>query len=86
MKTPLLDFIKSHTQLKESSIVNTIKLLDEGATIPFRHNRGAAIDLNTGEDVNMGTKYDYFSIKAHPTNKNLDSEILKNRRNRQKVG
>ena len=49
-----------------------------------RHNRGAAIDLslidlNTGEDVNMGTKYDDFSKRAHPTNKNLDSEILKNR-------
>lgn len=27
----------------------------------------------------MGTEYDDFSIKATTTNKNLDSEILKNR-------
>lgn len=79
LKNPLPDFIKSHTQLSKNSIVKTIKLLDEGATIPFRHNRGVAIDLNTGEDENMGTEYDDFSIKAHTTNKNLDSEILKNR-------
>lgn len=49
-----------------------------------RHNRGAAIDLTiidleTGQDVDMGTEYDDFSKKAHPTNKNLSSEVLKNR-------
>ncbi len=79
LKNPLLDFIKSHTQLSENSIVKTIKLLDEGATIPFRHNQDPVIDLNTGEGENMGTEYDDFSIKANTTNKNLDSEILKNR-------
>ena len=35
MEKPILDFVKSRTQLGEKSIINTIKLLDEGATIPF---------------------------------------------------
>lgn len=35
MEKPILDFITSRTKLGERSITNTIKLLDEGATIPF---------------------------------------------------
>lgn len=35
MEKHILDFVKSKTRLGEKSITNTIKLLDEGATIPF---------------------------------------------------
>jgi len=49
-----------------------------------RHNRGAAIDLTlidlkTGKDVDMGTEYDDFTVKAHPTNESLSPDILRNR-------
>ena len=59
MKTPLLDFIKSHTQLKESSIVNTIKLLDEGATIPFisRYRKEMTGSLDEVQVANIDTVY-----------------------------
>ena len=35
LENPILDFIRSHTKLGERSVLNTMKLLDEGATIPF---------------------------------------------------
>ncbi len=48
------------------------------------HNRGLAIDvtlidLNTGEELNMGTGYDNFSDTAHQTFTNLPTDVLQNR-------
>lgn len=50
-----------------------------------RHNRGAAIDLTlvnlkTGKQLNMGTPYDDFTKKAHPTYTKLPKEVLTNRK------
>jgi D-alanyl-D-alanine dipeptidase len=49
-----------------------------------RHNRGAAvdltlIDLNTKKEINMPTRFDDFSEKAHPDYMNFSDEVLKNR-------
>lgn len=48
------------------------------------HNRGAAIDLTlvklSGEDVDMGTDYDYFGTPAHIDHTDLPEEILASRR------
>jgi len=59
LKTPLLNFIKSHTQLGESSIVNTVKLLDEGATIPFisRYRKEMTGSLDEVKVANIETAY-----------------------------
>lgn len=48
------------------------------------HNKGIAIDLtlidlNTGKELNMPTKFDDFSEKAHHGFKDIDAEQLKNR-------
>lgn len=48
------------------------------------HNRGIAIDLTlidlmTGKELNMPTKFDDFSEKAHHGYQNLDAEQIKNR-------
>ena len=48
------------------------------------HNRGIAVDLtiinlNTGEELNMGTGFDNFTDTAHQTFTNLPKEILQNR-------
>ncbi len=49
-----------------------------------RHNRGAAVDVtlvdSLGRQLNMGTKYDSFTLKAHPTYKNLPEQVLLNRK------
>ncbi len=50
-----------------------------------RHNRGAAvdislIDLTTGEELEMPTVFDDFTIKAHPDFMDLSKEALQNRR------
>ncbi len=49
-----------------------------------RHNRGAAVDItlidSTGKELDMGTGYDNFTVKAHPGYKNLPVQVLKNRR------
>ena len=50
-----------------------------------RHNRGAAvdislIDLTTGEELEMPTVFDDFTIKAHPDFMNLSKKALQNRR------
>lgn len=48
------------------------------------HNRGAAIDLTlrtvNGEDIDMGTAYDFFGRAAHIDNLNLPNEVLENRK------
>jgi len=48
------------------------------------HNRGAAIDLTlktlNGEDIDMGTSYDFFGRAAHIDNFNLPKEIVANRK------
>ena len=58
-------------------------LLEEGYLVyRSRHNAGGAIDLNfytlqTGELMDMGTKWDHFSEASHVHN--AEGEILKNR-------
>lgn len=48
-----------------------------------RHNRGAAVDItlidSTGIELNMGTDFDNFTIKAHPNYKLLPDNIKANR-------
>ncbi|MEM6396513.1 MAG: M15 family metallopeptidase [Bacteroidota bacterium] len=48
------------------------------------HGRGAAVDLTlvdleTGEELDMGTDYDFFGPAAHSAATNLPAEVLKNR-------
>lgn len=48
-----------------------------------KHNKGAAVDLTlvdaSGEELDMGTPYDFFGKEAHHTYTNLPKEVLKNR-------
>ncbi|WP_154656988.1 M15 family metallopeptidase [Hugenholtzia roseola] len=49
------------------------------------HNKGCAIDLTlilreTGEELDMGTPYDFFGKKAHHTYLDFPAEVLANRR------
>ncbi|MEM8583876.1 MAG: D-alanyl-D-alanine dipeptidase [Bacteroidota bacterium] len=48
------------------------------------HSRGAAVDLTlvdlqTQEELDMGTDYDFFGPTAHSAASNLPAEVLKNR-------
>jgi len=47
------------------------------------HNRGVAIDLTlidaSGNELNMGTEFDYFGKEAAPTYPNLPADVLQNR-------
>ncbi|MGB3799326.1 MAG: M15 family metallopeptidase [Lewinella sp.] len=48
------------------------------------HSRGAATDLTmvelaTGEELDMGTPYDYFGVEAYTTTTDLPDTILANR-------
>jgi D-alanyl-D-alanine dipeptidase len=49
------------------------------------HSRGAAADLtivklDTGEELDMGTTYDFFGEAAYTTTTNLPAEVLANRK------
>lgn len=49
------------------------------------HSRGAATDLtivklDTGEELNMGTTYDFFGEEAYTTATNLPVEVMANRK------
>ena len=48
------------------------------------HNRGGAVDITLvkldGEELDMGTDFDYFGKRAYHDNMDLDQEILKNRK------
>lgn len=48
------------------------------------HNRGCAVDLTlvdkNGNELDMGTPYDFFGKAAHTFNQNLPEQVLKNRR------
>ena len=49
------------------------------------HNRGAAVDLTlvrlaAGEELEMGTPYDFFGEKAYQTCTDLPKNVLENRR------
>lgn len=59
MDKPILDFIISRTQLSERSIVNTIKLLDESATIPFisRYRKEMTGSLDEVEVTSISDAY-----------------------------
>lgn len=47
------------------------------------HNKGGAVDLTIvdkmGQELDMGTKYDYFGPEAYQTYKKLSTTVLKNR-------
>ena len=47
------------------------------------HNRGLAIDLTItdlkGNELDMGTGFDYFGVKAYQTTTNLPDKVLQNR-------
>ncbi len=47
------------------------------------HSRGVAVDLTlldeNGEEINMGTKFDFFDPTSHHGNREIGSEALKNR-------
>jgi D-alanyl-D-alanine dipeptidase len=47
------------------------------------HNRGMAVDLTLtdidGNELDMGTEYDYFGIEAHTDHLNLPEKVLENR-------
>ncbi len=48
------------------------------------HNRGTAVDITlvdkNGEELPMGTDFDYFGLKAHHSYSNLPENVLYNRR------
>lgn len=48
------------------------------------HNKGLAVDLTlmdeNGEELDMGTEYDFFGREAYTTNTDLPEEVLKNRK------
>jgi len=48
------------------------------------HNRGLAVDLTItdikGNELDMGTGFDYFGVKAYQTTKNLPKKVLQNRK------
>jgi len=48
------------------------------------HNRGSAIDItlvdNLGNELDMGTKFDFFGRKAHHAYQNLPEQVLENRK------
>ncbi len=47
------------------------------------HNRGGAVDItlvdSTGKELDMGTDFDFFGLKANHTYQNLEPHVLKNR-------
>lgn len=47
------------------------------------HNRGGAVDITlvdfNGNELDMGTPFDYFGIEASHSYKNLSDEVIKNR-------
>ena len=49
-----------------------------------KHNRGAAVDLtlvdSLGNELDMGTKFDFFGREAHHTYLNHSKEVLQNRK------
>lgn len=49
-----------------------------------KHNRGAAVDLtlvdSLGNELDMGTKFDFFGKEAHHTYLNHSKEVLANRK------
>lgn len=49
-----------------------------------RHNRGAAVDVtiidSNGIQLDMGTEFDNFTEKAHPSYTNLPEKVLYNRK------
>ncbi|HLP95278.1 MAG TPA: M15 family metallopeptidase [Saprospiraceae bacterium] len=48
------------------------------------HSRGAAVDLtlvdNKGNELDMGTPYDFFGPEAHTDNQKLPKKVLENRK------
>jgi len=49
-----------------------------------RHNRGAAVDVtliaNDGKELDMGTEYDNFTLKAHYISNEVNNSQAKNRK------
>lgn len=48
------------------------------------HNRGCAVDVTlvdkNGQELDMGTTYDFFGKAAHTFNQNLPAEVIRNRK------
>jgi len=48
------------------------------------HNRGLAVDItlvgDDGQELDMGTEYDFFGREAYTTNTDLPKDVLKNRK------
>ena len=48
------------------------------------HNRGGAVDIslvdNNGNELNMGTSFDFFGVEAGHKYKDFSKEILRNRK------
>ncbi len=59
--------------------INYVAKPDKGSI----HNRGAAVDMtlvdSSGQDLDMGTDFDFFGEKAYSTFTNLPDKVLKNR-------
>ena len=54
------------------------------------HSRGSTVDLTlldmaTGKEVDMGSPFDYFGERSHPTSKSVTEEQYENRMTLQKV-
>lgn len=53
------------------------------------HNRGGAVDISlvdkNGDELDMGTKFDFFGIEASHNYKNLSKQVLSNRKLLKKI-
>jgi D-alanyl-D-alanine dipeptidase len=53
------------------------------------HNRGGAVDITlvdeSGNELDMGTKFDFFGPESSHDNKNLPKEVLRNRKLLKKI-
>ncbi len=80
--TTLLAFIKSHTNLPEKSIQNTVKLLNEDATIPFisryrKEMTGNLDEVQIGDIVKLKEQFEALEKRKSTILKTLaEQEIL----------
>jgi len=62
---------------------NAVYVADPNSGQASMHNRGVAVDVtlidNAGNELDMGTPFDFFGKKAWPTYRDFPAEILANR-------
>lgn len=62
---------------------NAVYVADPNSGQASMHNRGVAVDVTlvdmSGNELDMGTPFDYFGKEAWPTYRNFSAEILANR-------